>query len=394
LVELHFVSESTSAAPLLAAIDQAGGAQQFLPALRELDVEFDDHLACRAFFEAVQGRAAFPGLQWLQVGALHEAAVGAGEALGAALAAGVFASLKELEVRANFGGTGLGALIQAMAASPCARTLVFLDVGSCQIGADAAGLRALGTAIGGGGFPAFGGLNLGWNELEDDSLRPFLMELSAARPAPLEFLNLQGSGIGDGGIQAVMSALRSGALGSRLRELSLGDSRPTITDAAVHAVVETLVEGRQHEQRLESLTMIAHRQSMGGAAALVQAVAENCPALTALCISDRGLAAEEVDALEATLTERWPHKRHVLGFEEMLTRTKRPCRQTRRRRRRIMMRVGFGGERCSARTKRPCGLTTRTRTRRMGQARRGIIEWSLMGVRSLEWKGKRAWRNQ
>ncbi len=289
LEELHLRDISLEAvAALEEAIAEAGGAQRFLPALQMMELTFYSAESEKAFFAAMGRTAAFPQLQKLQI----FGSSGAGEGL----AAGAFARLERLKFYRILGDEGLAAMVEGLAASPCARTLQFLEFGNQQL-EGGAGLRALGEAIGASAFPALTELRLDYNRLGDEGLVELMTHLK--RGPPLSLISLLDIGCGDVGTTAVARALQCGGLGSGLRSLQLGETETAlISDTSMHAFVKTLVEGRQYVQSLEKLRITAHRSSVSEARALVEAAVANCPQLKELWLSGERLKNGELDALQ------------------------------------------------------------------------------------------------
>jgi len=222
--------------------------------------------------------------------------VGEAEGPGAAMAAGAFARVERLHFCIRLEDEGLAAMVQGLAASPCARTLQFLEFGNQQL-EGGAGLRALGEAVGASAFPALTELCLEHNKVGNEGLVELMTHLK--RGPPLALLNLLDIRCGDMGLTAVVRALQSGGLGSGLRSLQLGETGTAlISDTSMRAFAKALVQGRQHVQSLEELHMVAHGSSVVGARALVKAAVANCPQLKDLMLSGERLKNEENISLE------------------------------------------------------------------------------------------------
>ncbi len=301
LAELHLKSISMEAvAALEEAIAEAGGAQRFLPALQKLEVTITGAEREKAFFAAVARAAAFPQLRELRLLGDYGPQPWVIEGLGAAMAAGAFARLERLYFCRILDDEGLAAMVQGLAASPCARTLQSLELGH-QDFEGGVGLRALGGAIGASTFPALTELRLNDNKLGDKGVVELMTHLK--RGPPLALLHLRSVNCGDMGVTAVAVALQSGGLGSGLRGLQLGESDVyNTTDKSAKALAEALVEGRQHVQSLKELVIVAHASYK--ADALVEAAVANCPQLKELRLSHCSNSPRGMASLERAAAQR------------------------------------------------------------------------------------------
>jgi hypothetical protein len=300
VLQLWYASMGTVEA-LEGAMDAAGGAEQFLPALQKLQVSFDeeDMEDSRAAFLAWAGRTgAFPRLLTLEC--VSDWCGG----LGAALAAGAFAALEKLKLKWNSGIFGAKALVQGLALAPCARTLrSFKFIGDCCHDSGE-WISTFGAAIGACRFPALAELMFEDYTIDNEAVVPFASSLTAAGSQALEELHFQHMRFGNAGLTAIAAALREGRLGARLRELSfhedeaIGDDQGfLITDASVVALGAALVAGKQFVTQLEYLQMFAYRMTMKGAKALVEAAAFHCLRLKRLEFRGRNLTIEGLRAL-------------------------------------------------------------------------------------------------
>jgi hypothetical protein len=298
---LSSISVETVAA-LEGAMDAAGGAGHFWPALRKLSLSFDEDGSIGAFMTWAGRTGAFPRLHELEM---------FGEdmgALGAALAAGAFASLQELilvierEMEADdiggMGGMGgMEALVQGLVAAPCAQTLrSFVPSGSIEGGG---WFSSLGEVMGAGQFPVLAEIGKSDSSIDDETAVSFASSLTAAGSQALEVLEFSYTRIGDGGVAALALALQQGRLGARLKQLSFLESEdeednPHITNAAAAALAEALVAGKQFVAQLEELRMVAPEMTMEGARALVEAVVAHCPKLERVELSS-DIVQEEWD---------------------------------------------------------------------------------------------------
>jgi hypothetical protein len=159
---------------------EAAGA--LVAALRELKFSFDGDESMGAFM-AWAGRArAFPGLQRLEVHQEEDASM-----LGAALAAGAFASLQELrfeasrEVAVDFTRIrGMEALVQGLTAATCARTLRSFVIDAAGSIGGGGWFSSLGEAMGAGQLPALAEIETGDKSIRDEAAVLFASSLTAA----------------------------------------------------------------------------------------------------------------------------------------------------------------------------------------------------------------------
>jgi hypothetical protein len=296
---LSSISMETVAA-LEGAMEAAGGAGHFWPALRTLSLSFDEDGSIGTFMAWAGRTGAFPGLQRLE---MYGEDLGA---LGAALTAGAFASLQELRFEAFRESEGMGGmevLVQGLVAAPCARTLRSFEIIRDQSGG---WFSSLGEAMGAGQLPVLTTLKTSDISVGDEIAVSFASSLTAVGSQALEVLGFDQTRIGDGGVVALALALQQGQLGARLKQLSFLESEdqednPHITNAAAAALAEALVAGKQFVAQLEELRMVAPEVTMEGARALVEAAVAHCPKLERVVLSSDSVEEEEenLEALRA-----------------------------------------------------------------------------------------------
>jgi hypothetical protein len=291
------------------ALDAAGGAEQFLPALRELQVSFEpdeeDMEDSRAAFLEWAGRTgAFPQLHELRF--VSDQCGG----LGSALAAGAFASIQQLCLsNVQFGIGGMEALAQGLVEAPCAQTLrlLFFIVGHEE---DGGWYGILGAGI--GRFPALAELMFENQAIDDEAAAvSFASALTVEGSQALEVLRFRCARFSDEGLTAMALALWEGRLGAHLMKLCFHEGRLRgeerdyhLTDSSVVALAEALAAGKQFVSQLESLQMFAPRMTMKGARLLAAAAASHCPKLRVF-----GLRDEELDLDELVLSCKWSRRR-------------------------------------------------------------------------------------
>lgn len=295
-------------AAMRAAIVKCGGAQHFLPNLRRLDITIVGNESGQALFTALAGASALAEVQSLTVAVQRQYrsqtwALPA-TALRAAIGAGAFSSLRDLVlINMQMPTEALDALVQAMAAAPCARMLERLWLNPCG-GDHGAGFTALGVALGQGRFPALRELRLGYGAHSvDAAVSRLVSPLTTATAPALRVLSLEHTDIGDAGVATVAQALKAGLLGSCLRRLRFGDMSEkwgNMTNASARALADTVAVGPQHVTHLEELHLFAPRMTAGGGKTLLLALKAHCPAFKALALSDRVEQTKLIGDLEAT----------------------------------------------------------------------------------------------
>jgi hypothetical protein len=312
-----------------AAVATHGGSAPLLPALKRLFVSSRDREAIVELLRTVAGQNVCPRLQLLTLYAGGDVDVGHG--LARALADGGFPCLQSLSLAGAVPlGESLAGVVQALAAAPCAKTLLYLNLGGCRYidgdgggggggggddddddGTVFAGIQALGAAFGAGIFPSLTTLDLLWSRLNDASVVAFAESLTAAGAPPLETLSLLRTGVGDAGIVAVANAFGQG---SRLKELRFGgyergdgngqvEGAARITDAAAYALAAALQEGG-YGKRLESLDLSSPAVTYESARHLLLAALDACPVLSTLNLHCRDLTMREHDELRCLVNER------------------------------------------------------------------------------------------
>lgn len=230
----------------------AAGGPPVFPALEELNVYYDGKEGDDWFFRAL-GRADAPRLTKLRIGflcSIDEVFETTAVAVGEIMAAGPFPSLQDLRFL-DMDDDELAMIMPGLAAGACAHTLQTLEIfyGSFV---DGSGLMALGQALGAGRFPELRLLEFHNYQIDAAGMEALVAALSAAEGPQLEVLSLFSTNMGDEGIKSLAVALRAGRLGSRLRELTLGNDFAHTTESGCLTLLTATMEGQ------ENLTCLSH----------------------------------------------------------------------------------------------------------------------------------------
>lgn len=139
---------------------------------------------------------------------------------------------------------------------------------------------ALGQALGAGRFLELRLLEFHNYQIDAAGMEALVAALSAAEAPQLEVPSLFSTNMGDEGIKSLAVALREGRLGSRLRELTLGNDYDHTTESGCLALLTATMEGQENLTCLSHLCFDVSHISLGCAEAFVVGVMLCCPSIT------------------------------------------------------------------------------------------------------------------